>query len=46
MCDLGPGGKQQLYSVFIIDERGEIVHKKLGTAKWSHPSVIDFLRRL
>lgn len=33
-------------STFIANARGEIVYRKRGTAKWSHPSVIDFLRRL
>ena len=33
-------------STFIANNRGEIVYKKLSTAKWSHPSVLDFLRKL
>jgi len=33
-------------STFIINAAGEIVYRKVGTAKWSHASVIDFLEKL
>ena len=37
---------QSYPSTFIANARGEIVYKKLGSAKWNHPSVIEFLRGL
>jgi len=33
-------------STFIANARGEIVYKLPMTAKWDHPSVIDFLHRI
>ncbi|MBI3005656.1 MAG: TlpA family protein disulfide reductase [Ignavibacteriales bacterium] len=42
-----PGFNTGAYpSTFIVNSRGQIVYKKLETAKWNHKSVIDFLNLL
>lgn len=44
--------KPEMYDVkafpttFIVNVRGEIVYKRSITAKWNHPSVIEFLKKL